>query len=98
MAKDFGMLIDPPDFGKLGVGINPMEQENKYGIGLGNGNYYSTNGSDGYWKRVWNAITQMWEDIWVALGESNPLMPEPGRGVGCGTGADFMLSEEEIIL
>lgn len=88
MDKDFGMLIDPPDYGKMGIGNNPIQQQSKYGIGLDKGNDYSVNG--GFWEAVWNCVLGIWEYIWNE--------GAPRSSPGCGTGADFMLSEEEIIL
>lgn len=86
MANDFGTLYDPPDMGKLGIGDNPIQQVSKYGMGSNNRDYASTN--DNFWEKFWEAVGEI-------------LVPEPpigGRGPGCGIGADFMVSEEEIIL
>lgn len=89
MDKDFGILYDPPDYGKMGIGNNPIQQQSKYGIGLDNGNDYSVNGMT--CEEFWNAVLQKLEQLCT-------WYDGPPGGPGCGIGADFMVSEEEIIL
>ena len=78
--------VGPPDMNKLGIGDNPIQQGSKYGVGSNNRDYASTNDWDDFWDGVKDILEK-----WVGDGG-------PGRGPGCGIGADFMVSEEEIIL